>query len=429
MVDEPETLLGDIRVLDLTDQKGVYCTKLLADLGADTIKIEKPGGDPMRRVGPFFHDESDPEKSLYWFQFNTSKRGITLNLETADGREILKQLVGSADVVVETFPPGHLAEVGLGYSVLRQLNPGLVLTSITPFGQTGPHRDFKGSDLIAQAMGGLMYLAGFPEDPPHKLHGSQAYHSASVQAAVGTMVALYARELTGTGQHVDVSLQESVLMAQETAMQYYDLRKEITRRSATEAPRLPGIGLYPCKDGHIWSFVIPGTGAGWDVIVDWMDTEGMAGDLKGPEWEEVFRLVGDLRALVALAADPETLGNFLAKSAHVNEMLATFIMSHTKKEIYEAAASRLVMMVPAQNTKDLVESRQLKALGYFADVEHPELGMRLRYPGAPYYHISDAPWRVSRRAPLIGEHNSEIYEGELGYSSEQTAALKREGII
>lgn len=171
-MDEPETLLGDIRVLDLTDQKGVYCTKLLADLGADTIKIEKPGGDPMRRVGPFFHDESDPEKSLYWFHFNTSKRGITLNLETADGREILKRLAGSADVVVETFPPGHLAEIGLGYSVLRQLNPRLVLTSITPFGLTGPHRDFKGSDLIAQAMGGLMYLAGFPEDPPHKLHGS-----------------------------------------------------------------------------------------------------------------------------------------------------------------------------------------------------------------------------------------------------------------
>jgi crotonobetainyl-CoA:carnitine CoA-transferase CaiB-like acyl-CoA transferase len=196
---DQETLLGDIRVLDLADQKGVYCTKLLADLGADTIRIETPGGDPMRHVGPFLHDEPDPEKSLYWFQFNTSKRGITLNLETADGREILRQLAGKADVMVETFPPGHLDEIGLGYSNLRQVNPGLVLTSITPFGQTGPHRDFKGSDLIAQAMGGLMYLAGFAEDPPYKLHGSQAYHSASVQAAVGTMVALNARELTGRG--------------------------------------------------------------------------------------------------------------------------------------------------------------------------------------------------------------------------------------
>jgi crotonobetainyl-CoA:carnitine CoA-transferase CaiB-like acyl-CoA transferase len=160
-----------------------------------------------------------------------------------------------------------------------------------------------------------------------------------------------------------------------------------------------------------------------------MDSEGAAGDLKGPEWEEIFRLVGDLRALVALAADPAALEDFLVKSAHVNEMLATFIMSHTKTEIYQAAASRLVMMVPAQNAQDLVESRQLKALGYFIDVEHPELGMRLKYPGAPYYHISDAPWRVSRRAPLVGEHNREVYEGELELSSEQTATLKQDGII
>lgn len=427
---EQETLLGDIRVLDLADQKGVYCGKLLADLGADTIKIEKPGGDAMRRIGPFFHDEPHPEKSLYWFQFNTSKRSITLNLETADGRQILKQLVKTADVMVETFPPGHLDRMGLDYSVLSQVNPGLVLTSITPFGQTGPYRDFKGSDLIAQAMGGLMYLAGFPDDSPYKLHGSQACHSASVQGAVGIMVALYARELTGRGQHVDVSLQESVLMAQETAMQYYDLRKEILRRSATEVPVLPGMGLYPCKDGYVWSFVVAGAGAGWDVIVDWMDSEGMAGDLKGSEWEEVFRLMGDLRALMALVtADPAALEGFLAKSARINELLATFIMSHTKKDIYEAAASRRIMMVPVQNPKDLVESGQLEALGYFVDVEHPELGMSLKYPGAPYYHISDAPWRISRRAPLIGEHNFEIYEGELGFSSEQLAILKQEGTI
>lgn len=426
---EQETLLGDIRVLDLADQKAVYCGKLLADLGADTIKIERLGGDPMRGVGPFFHDEPDPEKSLYWFQFNTSKRGITLNLETADGCEILKQLARTADVMVETFPPGHLDEMGLGYSVLSQVNPRLVLASITPCGQTGPYCDYKGSDLIAQAMGGLMYLAGFPDDPPYKLHGSQAYHSASVQAAVGIMVALYARELTGRGQHVDVSMQESVLMAQESAMQYYDLRKEILQRNATEAPVISGIGLYPCKDGHIWSFVVAGAGAGWDVVVDWMDSEGMAGDLKDPEWEEVFRLMGDLRALEALAADPAALASTLANFAHINEVLGAFIMSHTKKEVYEVAASRRVMMVPVQSPKDLLESTQLEALGYFVEVEHPELGATLKYPGAPCYHISDAPWRISRRAPLVGEHNLEIYEGELGFSREQLAALKQEGTI
>ena len=361
---EQETLLGDIRVLDLADQKGVYCTKLLADLGADTIKIEKPGGDPMRHIGPFFHDEPDPEKSLYWFQFNTSKRGITLNLETADGREILKKLVRTADVMVETFPPGYLDEMGLGYSVLKEINPGLVLTSITPFGQTGPYRDFKASDLIAQAMGGLMYLAGLLEDPPHKLHGSQAYHSASVQAAVGTVMALYARELTGRGQQVDVSMQESVLMSQETAIPSYDLRKVVRRRVSAETRVIPGVGLYPCKDGYIWSWVLAGAGVGWDVVNDWLDSEG-----------------------------------------------------------------RRIMMVPVQSPKDLLESPQLEALGYFVDVEHPELGMSLKYPGAPCYHISDAPWRISKQPPLIGEHNFEIYEGELGFSREQLATLKQEGAI
>jgi crotonobetainyl-CoA:carnitine CoA-transferase CaiB-like acyl-CoA transferase len=426
---EQETLLGDIRVLDLADQKGVYCTKLLADLGADVIKIEKPGGDPMRRIGPFFHDEPDPEKSLYWFQFNTSKRGITLDLDNADGREIFNRLVKTADVVVETFPPGYLDEMGLGYSVLKELNPRLILSSITPFGQTGPYLDFKSSDLIAQAMGGLMYLAGFPEDPPHKLHGSQAYHSASVQAAVGTVMALYARELTGRGQQVDVSMQESMLMSLETAMQHYDLRKEIRQRVSREMPVAAGIGLYPCKDGHIWSYVVAGAGAGWDVILDWMDSEGMAGDLKDPQWAEVFELLGDIRRLIAMANDPPALIARLEQFAHINEIVLPFLMKHTKREIFEAAAPRRIMMVPAQSPKDLIECPQLEALGYFVDVDHPELGTNLKYPGAPCYHISDAPWRIARRAPLIGEHNFEVYEKELGFSKEQLAILKQEGAI
>jgi len=426
---EQETLLGDIRVLDLTDQKGVYCTKLLADLGADTIKIEKPGGDPMRAIGPFYHDEPGPEKSLYWFHFNTSKRGITLNLETDNGREIMKQLVRTADVVVETFPPGYLDTIGLGYSVLKQINPKLILTSITPFGQTGPHRDFKGSDIVAQAMGGLMNLAGFPDDPPYRLYGSQAYHSASVQAAVGTVMALHIRELTGKGQQVDVSLPESVLMAMETAMQHFDMRQEIRRRVAQEAPIVPGLGLYPCQDGHILSYIVAGAGAGWEVILDWMDSEGKAGDLKDEKWQETFQLIGDFRSLIALATDTEALMAKLADFAHVNEIYGGFIMSHTKAEIYEGAVERRAMLVPASSPKDLVESPQLAALGYFVDVEHPELGTSLKYPGAPSYHISDAPWRISRRAPLIGEHNAEIYEKELGFTNEQLTRLQQEGTI
>lgn len=424
-----ETLLGDIRVLDLTGEAGVYCTKLLADLGADVLRIEPPGGHPMRRLGPFVHDEPNPEKSLYWFHFNTSKRGITLELENADGREIFKQLVKTADVLVETFPPGYLEKIGLGYSSLKELNPGLIQTSITPFGQTGPYRDFLGPDIVAQAMGGLMFLAGFPEDPPYKLGCSQAYHSASVQAAVGTMIALYARDDSGRGQFVDVSLQESVLMSMETAMQHYDIRKEIRQRIGREEPVVPGIGLYPCMDGYVYSYVVAGFGAGWDIIVEWMDSQGMAGDLKDEKWNDTWELITNFKLLVALLNDPPKLIASLEKFAHISGMLKVFLSKKTKQQIFDEAAERRIMIAPVQNAKDLVESPQFQALGFFNEINHPELNMTITYPGAPCYHISDTPWRISRRAPLLGEHNMEIYEKELGLTRHHLAILKNQGAI
>jgi benzylsuccinate CoA-transferase BbsE subunit len=428
-MDKNETLLGDIRVLDLSDEKGVYCTKLFADHGGDVLRIEPPGGHPMRNLGPFYKDEPDPQKSLYWFQYNTSKRGITLNLENADGKELFRRLVKTADVVLETFPPGTLEKLGLGYSVLSQINPALILTSITPFGQTGPYRDFAGSDMVAQAMGGLMFLAGFPEDPPYKIGCSQAYHSASVQAAIGTMIALYAREMTGAGQQVDVSIQESVLIAMETAMQHFDMRKEIRMRLGRVDPVVPGLGMYECQDGHIFSFVVAGFGANWDVIVEWMDSEGKAGDLKDPKWNEIWDIIMNFRQLVALANDPPRLMALLGQFAHIHGLLKTFLGDKTKHQIYDEASERRVMMVPVQSVKDLVLSPQLEALGFFQDVEHLELGQVLKYPGPPCYHLSETPWRISKRAPLIGEHNSEIYEKELGYSKEKLILLKQEGAI
>jgi benzylsuccinate CoA-transferase BbsE subunit len=428
-MDRNETLLGDIRVLDLSDEKGVYCAKLFADHGSDVLRIEPPGGHPMRNLGPFYKDEPDPQKSLYWFHYNTSKRGITLDLENADGKELFKRLVATADVVLETFPAGYLDKLGLGYSVLSTINPALIVTSITPFGQTGPYKDFAGSDMVAQAMGGLMFLAGFPEDPPYKIGCSQAYHSASVQAAVGTMIALYTREMTGTGQQVDVSIQESVLIAMETAMQHFDMRKEIRMRLGRIEPVVPGMGMYECKDGHIFAFVVAGFGASWDVIIEWMDSEGKAGDLKDPKWDEIWDIIMNFRKLVALGNDPPRLMALLGKLAHIHGLLKAFLRDKTKHQIYDEASERRIMMVPAQSVKDLVLSPQLEALGFFQDVEHPDLAQTLKYPGPPCYHLSETPWRISRRAPLIGEHNSEIYEKELGYSKEKLILLKQEGAI
>lgn len=424
-----ETLLGDIRVLDLSDEKGVYCTKLLADLGADVIRIEPPGGHPMRKMGPFVRDEAHPEKSLHWFHFNTSKRGITLDLKNSDGKELFRRLANTADVIVETYRPGYLDRLGLGYEKLKENNPRLIMTSITPFGQTGPYRYFEGSDLIAQAMGGLMYPAGFPDAPPYRIGARQSDHCASIQAAVGTMVALYARELTGEGQRVDVSCQEAGLQALETAMQHYDMRQEIKTRIGRDAPVVPGIGLYESSDGHIFAYVVPGFGAGWDVIVNWMDEEGKAGDLKDPKWQEMWDLITNFKALIALVEDPPRLIEKLALMAHISGLFAEFLKVKTKQQIFEEAAERRIMLCPIQNAKDLLESPQLEALGFFVDVEHPELNMTIKYPGAPCYHISETPWRISRRAPLLGEHNGEIYGGELGLTQAQIATLKSVGAI
>jgi crotonobetainyl-CoA:carnitine CoA-transferase CaiB-like acyl-CoA transferase len=209
-------MLSPYRALDLTDEKGLLCGKILGDLGADVIKIERPGGDRARRTGPFYHDDPHPEKSLFWFALNTSKRGITLNLDSVDGREIFKRLVEKADFVIESFAPGYLDGLGLGYSDLEKINPGVILVSITPFGQTGPYKDWKTADVVAWGMGGEMAPYGDADRPPvHFSHHSQAYLHAGSDGAQGALTALYQRHLTGEGQHIDVSIQESVVQCLE----------------------------------------------------------------------------------------------------------------------------------------------------------------------------------------------------------------------
>ncbi|HEX7475461.1 MAG TPA: CoA transferase, partial [Dehalococcoidales bacterium] len=206
-MEERKCLLNSPRVLDLTDKNGFLCGKILADLGADVIKIEKPGGDQDRSMGPFYHHCLDPEKSLHWFAYNANKRGITLKIDSKDGQQILKRLASKADFIVESFAPGYLDELGLGYSDLCTINPRIVFTSITPFGQTGPYKDFKASDLEVMAMSGLMYITGRPDEAPLRISFPQSFLLAAAHAAAASMVAYFHRESTGCGQHVDVSAQ------------------------------------------------------------------------------------------------------------------------------------------------------------------------------------------------------------------------------
>lgn len=412
-----DSLLGPFRALDLTDEKGFLCGRILGDLGADVIKVEKPGGDPSRNIGPFYHDDPDPEKSLYWFVYNANKRGITLNIESSDGKEIFKKLVGSADFVIESFPPGYMDSLGLGYSELSRVNQRIIMVSITPFGQSGPYAAYKGPDIVAMAMGGLIYLTGDGNRAPLRLGGNQAYANAGAQAALGALVAHYHRGTAGEGQWVDVSIQESVVRTLLNALNYWDIRRANVHR---QAPYRIIAGLarqrltWACQDGYV-SFSLWGGAIGAPgnrALVEWMDSEGMAPDfLKGVDWQAF-----DMTSVTQGELD------------RISEPIGRFFKAHTMAELYQEALERRVMLYPTHTIKEVVEDAQLEVRGFWTEVEHPELGTSITYPGA-FIKLWHRPLRIWRRAPLIGEHNQEIYEEELGFSKEELTILKQGGII
>ena len=408
-------MIADYRILDLTDEKGLLCGKLLGDLGADVIKIESPGGDEARRIGPFYQDDPDPEKSLFWFAMNTSKRGITLDIQTTAGQGLFRKLVRTADVVVESFPPGYMDELGLGYASLEMENPEIVMVSITPFGQDGPYRDYKAPDIVAWAMGGYMFPWTDADHPPIRVsHHSQAYLHGSAQAAAGAMMALFHRGTTGRGQHVDVSIHESIVLASYLLFTSWDLNGTLWDRSTTgtSSTRLPQ--LWPCLDGYIVWLYWGGERAErrCKPLFEWMEEEGMASNfLRECDWLNL-----DLTQITE-----ETVEAIAGPTRE-------FFMKHTKAELMEGGVKRGIMMYPVSDVADMFASRQLAAREFFVDVGHPELGTTLSYPG-PFFQASETPPGISCRAPLIGEHNSDIYERELGLSQAELAHLRRTAVI
>jgi len=414
-----EGILAQYRVLDLTNEQGFLCGKILGDLGADVIKIEPPGGDPARNLGPFYQNEPHPEKSLYWWAYNNNKRGITLNLETSDGRELFKRLVVRADFVVESFPPDYLVGLGLDYPVLRDINPRIILTSITPFGQEGPYRNYRGGDLTVLAMSGLMSFLGDADRPPVRPTFPQSYLWGGAHAAFATLLAHYSRELTGKGQHVDVSRQAATLCALSYAPLFWDLGQEGPRRAGKyiTGRNIHGAvhpGIYPCKDGHV-TFVIYGGATGAKTnksLVAWMDEMGLAPDyLKEKDWDH-FSIA---------EATQEELDQF-------SEAVARFVRNLTKEEFFRGAVARGLMGYPVSTAKDIAADPQLQSRAFWVEVEHPELAAKITYPGA-FAKLSDTPLTIRRRAPLIGEHNREIYQGELGFTDEEMVRLKQARVI
>ncbi|MBM4463694.1 MAG: CoA transferase [Chloroflexi bacterium] len=416
-----EPLLSPYRALDLTDEKGFFCGRILGDFGADVIKIEPPGGDSSRRIGPFYHDLPDPEKSLYWFAYNANKRGVTLNIETADGQELFRRLVKTADFVIESFPPGYMDKIGLGYASLSQINPGIIMTSITPFGQTGPWRDHKGSDIALWALSSYMYVEGDADRAPVRFGFPQAYLHAGLEAAVSSLVALHYRQMTGEGQWIDVSAQQSLIVINLQNQQHWNLARFNPTRAGPCVHR-SGVKwayqrrIWQCKDGFVCFILMAGaTGApGNRALTEWMESEGLApGCMKQIDWPAY-----------SIRADEIAIEDY----EEITKALTIFFSRHTKAELYQEAIKRRIPLYPCSTMQDLRGDAHLKERGFWTEIEHPELKEALVYP-RPCMLLSGSSCRIRRRAPRIGEHNEEVYGMGLGLSRQEMILLKQAGAI
>lgn len=410
--------LSGYRVLDLCDERGLFCGRILADLGADVVQVETPGGSPARRQGPFYHDKPHPEGSLFWYAYAANKRSITLDLTTAEGQELLRSLVPTAHFLIESFGPGYMDSLGLGYSALSQVSPGLIMASISAFGDSGPYRDFRGEDIVLQAMGGIMYPTGEAERPPVRISFPQAYLNAAGEAAVGCLLAHTHCQRTGQGQHVDVSAQQSMVWTLMDAQQTWDVNRVVLKRTGIDRVRgSTGVrlrNLWRCRDGWV-CYALHGGPMGLHsnrALVAWMEAEGMAPDsLLGYDWA---------------AFDWATVTQAEADSLY--GPISRFFQAHTKEELYRVSRQRGILLYPVLSIGEIANSPQLASRGFFMPVEHPGLGEALAYPAA-FARLSATPLAWRRRAPLIGEHNDEIYGGELGLSPKRLSALKHAGVI
>lgn len=415
------TLLSGFRALDLTEETGYFCGYVLAKLGIEVIKVERPGGDPGRLIGPFYGDVPGKERSLNWFVRNANKKGITLNIETEKGRELFKRLVMKSDFLVESFSPGYLDSLGLGYAELSRLNPRLIMTSITPFGTEGPYKEYVASDLTIMALSGVSSLIGPMDKPPSRLPGDMSYCFAGGHAAVATLVAHYHRELTGEGQQINASLLEGLIQLYwRTPWQWENdrvlvLREDYFRSADGSLNRESSFPCFwQCKDGKVLFY--PGFGASRALstpkeLVQWMIEDGVdVGDLAEVDWERFD----------ASMLTPERIQDW-------TNAINRFLAKHTRQELFEQSMVRKLGMSPVLNVPEVLEHEQLEARSYWQEVEHPELGRKVLYPGHLFL-ASETENQKPERAPHVGEHNEQVWQ-EVGLSPQEMLSLKEAGII
>lgn len=413
--------LGGLRVVELSSELGAFAGKLLADMGADVICVEPPGGSPMRGYQPFRGDVADSEGSLFWWHYNTSKRGVTLDLDTGPGRDAFRRLVATADLLLECEPPGRLEGLRLDHDSLVNDRRDLITVSLTPFGGQGPRRDWQATDLTLLAGGGPVWSCGYDDHsiPPVRGGGNQGYQTACHYAVLSALTAILVREATGEGQHVDVSAHAACNVTTEMASYHWLVSQGTvqrqTGRHAMEHPTLPT--QIECADGrHATTGVPPRTPPEFARLYEWLVELGLTAEYP----EAVFVRLGAEREqldLSRIGSDDEVTAIFSAGREALN-----FIASRVSAyEFFAGAQKRGITVGVIYAPEEALEDEHFRARGFGVEVEHPELGTSFTYPGAPYV-FEKTPWHISRRAPRLGEHNHEIF-GELGIPAAEIDAL------
>jgi crotonobetainyl-CoA:carnitine CoA-transferase CaiB-like acyl-CoA transferase len=405
--------LAPYRVLDLTGAIGAVLPRLLAGLGAEVIRIEPPGGHPLRMTPPFLHDRPGRDRSLYWQQINAGKRSVTLALDRADGRALLLALARTADILVESLPVGMLTSLGLDWETLHAANPALIVVAMSPFGQTGPRAHEPATDLIGMAAGGLLYLCGDTDRPPVRVSVEQAYAHAGLQGLVGALVALEARAWDGRGDYVDVSMQEAVVNTLGNARLYYAMEVMISRR-AGGGRSFGAIGtrlVYPCADGYIAFVRRPESFA---PLARWLTDSGERSEVDVAAWSQ--------RAVVGAGAAT------VEETRALDAELERFFGKHPRRYLYEEGQRRGLLICEVATPRDLLSSPQLAARHALDSIILPDHAEPIPLPGAAA-KLSASGWTKATRAPRCGEHSRTVYGGLLGLSDGDLAALAGAGAI
>lgn len=397
-----EQALSDLVVLDLGDGIAAsYCTRLMAGYGATVIKVEPPGrGDSARAYGPFPGGEPHPERSGLFLYLNTNKQSVTLDLTSAEGRDLLRRLVAGADVVVEGHPPGYLSGIGLGYDDLAAVNDQLILTSITGFGQCGPYAGYRATELVTAAVSGQLYIQGDRGREPLKTGGTPFAYAAGIHAVLGTMTALWAVPAIGRGQHVDVSAQESAAHFLQQATTWYTHLGVVQTRIGSRMPFGHPFTILPCKDGYIAATVLP----------QWIDSIGLL--IEAPD----------------LAEDPRfrTPQDCIEHADELDEVMIGWTMQHTRQEIVEQAQALRMAFDFVYTTDEMLDDPQFRYREHFVTLDHPEAGAVV-HPGAPFI-MADSPF-VLTRAPRLGEHTDVVLCERLCLAGGDLERLRRAGVI